>query len=103
MLLDLKDLSQTLEIIRRARREMPDGPARNALDQQIVQLTTHINSIVGEDERLQRSREAERQLLQSKPPGVNWDMLKLTGEIAVLVGKVLAGIPVEQIWKEFRK
>lgn len=101
-LLDLKDISQTLEILRRTRRDMPEGNARNAIDSQIVHLATSINAVVAEDERLVRSREAEAKLLVSKPSNVNWDMLKLGGQLATMIAKVIAGVAVDQIWKEYK-
>jgi len=100
-ILDLKDVSQTLEIMRRTRREISEGDARSAIDAQIVQLTSHINAIVAEDERLKDVRNAEQQLLVTKPKNVNWDLLKLGGTLAMMIAKVIAGVDVNEVWSEY--
>ena len=100
-ILDLKDVSQTLEIMRRTRREISEGDARSAIDAQIVQLTSHINAIVAEDERLKDCRNAEQQLLIKKPRDVNWDLLKIGGHVAVMIAKVVAGVAVDKVWEEY--
>jgi hypothetical protein len=96
---DLKDLSQTLEIARRTRRELPEGETRDAVDQQILRMMGQINSIIGEDERLAATRRAEEALLRTMPQGVNWDLIKITGAFAKAIALVAGGTQAEVVWK----
>jgi len=99
-LLSLKDLTQALEVARRARRELPEGPQRSAMDEQIVSLMGHVNAIISEDDRLIRRRDAENKLLACAPSNVNLTMIKVAGDMTRLVAKVLTGVDPVEAWKQ---
>lgn len=97
-LLDLSDVGQALEILRRTRAQLPEGPIRDAIDRQLVTLCEQINRMVRTDERLQQDQEAKRKLHASKPPGVNWTMLELNGELPAMIDRVVAGEDPTHVW-----
>jgi len=102
-LLDLKDISQTLEVLRRTRRDMSKGKTRSAIDAQIVQLTKHINRIVGEDERLVAAKAAETALRKTTPKGTNTSLLRISGDLDRMVQRIMDGEKASDVWKDFQE
>jgi len=73
------------------------------MDCQLLQITEHISHIIGEDERVIRHLNAEKELFDTKPPTINWNVLKMSGVLAKLVAQVAAGVAANAVWKAYEQ
>jgi hypothetical protein len=99
-LLQLKDLTQAIEIVRRSRRELAEGPVRDQMDEQLLTLARHITAIVGEDERIARRRQAELQAKTTAPSPHAWANIVNTPKLDHLVHLILNGAKAAEAWKQ---
>jgi len=96
---DLKDLGEALEKVRRVRKDLPEGDARQAIDGSIVRLVEHVEHIVGGDERLAKRTEAEREAIKAIPQGKKLQLLRIEGHLERVVQLILDGAEAASAWK----
>ncbi len=96
---DLKDLAETIEKVRRIRKDLPEGDARSAIDGSIVRLVEHIEHIVGQDERLAKRSLAEKEAIKAVPSGANLLNARISGRLEQVINLVLDGAEAAVAWK----
>jgi len=98
MPLDLKDVGESVEKLRRLRRDMDAGANRDRLDASLLQLAEHVEQMIGEDQRVQLAREHMRSAVESTPKNVSVPVAKADGRMAKVARLIGRGVDAAEAW-----
>lgn len=97
-LLDLKDIGEAVEKLRRLRKELPEGESRTAMDRTLLRLGEHIVGIIGQDERLQSLERAKAEARLHCPKPAQWAGYQLEGKVAAVIDMIIRGSTAAAAW-----
>ena len=99
-LLDLKDIGEAVEKLRRLRKELPEGENRAAMDHTLLRLGEHIVGIIGQDERLQSLTRAKTEARLHCPKPTQWASFQLEGKVATVIDMIIRGTTAATAWAQ---